>query len=183
MPRLIIGIAGKAGVGKDSLAHALSWRFSLVHTSFAAPLKKMLEVIGLNRKDFDNNERKEMHIPAYGTSYRRLLQTLGTEWGRSHHPDFWVQVAARDWLSHNFGAVYSDVRFENEASWIRSLGGSIIHLEGPDRRLLSSDARSHASELGIAFVEGDWRIQNVTGSIEDAAQATALLIEQRLEKG
>lgn len=127
-PHALIGIAGKAGVGKDTFASALMPYLNRVANvlnfglwdkdSFAAPIKAMLKAgLGLNDKDI----RAEA---AYGKSYRHLAQTLGTEWGRQLVDyDIWVTSAKR--RSSNINVVFTDLRFKNELKFINTYGVSI----------------------------------------------------------
>lgn len=103
------------------------------------------------------------------TSARRVLQTLGTEWGRRQREDLWVdymiRVAERlttedvayDRAAGVFqmnvrrraaGVIVPDVRFSNEGRAIRARGGKIVCVERPCVGL-TGEAASHESERGI----------------------------------
>lgn len=159
----LIGFTGKAGVGKDTAAAHVREHYGFKHYAFAWPIKAMLEAMGLPEKDYLDRASKEAVIPAYGVSYRVLAQTLGTEWGRARHPDFWLITAQLHHAAAEAagypGIVISDVRFENEAAWIRSVGGVVVHIEGRATTLEGTTAQ-HASEAGIAYVPGDLRVWN-----------------------
>lgn len=69
---------------------------------------------------------------------RHVLQTLGTEFGRSIDPDIWVNIALkrsedilRDTLNKQNLVVISDGRFRNEALAVKRLGGTVIRLLNP----------------------------------------------------
>jgi hypothetical protein len=90
---------------------------------------------------------------------RYLLQTLGTEWGRTHiDTDLWVKCeqARLEKLYPEERIVYDDVRFENEAALIRSYGGLIVHVKRPGLKL--DDV--HKSEKGIVVAKGDVTLDN-----------------------
>ena len=79
---------------------------------------------------------------------RRLMQELGTEWGRRRMgDDFWVdrwREKAAEALAENVaGVVADDVRFENEAAAVRDLGGRVILVQAA---AAAAPAASHASE-------------------------------------
>ena len=96
------------------------------------------------------------------------MQTLGTEWGRELiNPELWLILAKQRLLNFGPGMVIADVRFENEAEWVRSQGGRVIHIERPS----AVAVEVHASEAGIKFKgeEGDFKIIN-GGSLEDLQQ-------------
>jgi hypothetical protein len=79
-----------------------------------------------------------------GQSWRFLLQRVGTEVGRSCHPDLWVQLAIRsqkEWAGKINLIVFDDVRFENEARQCNLL----IEL----RRQGIDYAKRHASNMGL----------------------------------
>jgi hypothetical protein len=114
-------------------------------TSFAAPMKQMLEAAfpGVN---FHSGDR-EAPIEWLGKSPRQLMQTLGTEWGREQvNPALWTLLAehqienARQ--NHSPGLVLSDVRFHNEADMILRNGGELWHIH----RDGAADVGDHASE-------------------------------------
>lgn len=159
----VIGLHGLARSGKDTVAHfILSTRGGHVY-SFADPIRAMLRPLGIDMSDPYWLARKEEIIPALGTSPRRLMQTLGTEWGRELiNPNLWLILAKQRLLAYGPGMIVADVRFENEADWIRSQGGRIIHIERPDAMAVAA----HASEAGVAFKDEDFRIIN-GGTLED----------------
>ncbi|HHK4489846.1 TPA: deoxynucleotide monophosphate kinase, partial [Pseudomonas aeruginosa] len=63
------------------------------------------------------------------------------------------------------GFVISDVRFDNEADWIRAKGGVVVHL----RRQGAADVAAHSSESGITPGARDLFISN-DGSLNDLYQ-------------
>jgi hypothetical protein len=156
----IIGLAGRKQVGKSTAAEALEGLdFELC--SFAYTLKLMARILmgncGLSEKQKQHAERhKEDILPLIGVSYRYLLQTLGTDWGREKiNENLWILAAAHDASVWN-QVVFDDVRFECEAAWIREQGGLIVHIERPS--LAADDA--HASEAGIVYGLGDVLVVN-----------------------
>ena len=153
----LIGLAGRARSGKDTVAEYLYKKHAFCPMAFAAPLKAMLEVIGI---DCNDATKKEVIDPRFGKSPRQIMQYLGTEWMRNCiHPDGWVRIAAYRvqkyrQLTQTLSAdtlVFSDVRFENEANWIRSEGGQIWHLWREDVPEISP----HVSELPLPIESGD----------------------------
>lgn len=156
---MIVGFSGKKGSGKSTAAQALADHGFYVH-SFAAPIKSMIRMFlgayGLSESQIAAAEKnKEQAIDGIGLPYRHLCQTLGTEWGRVQvHPDAWVVCAAQA-VSGLDDVVFDDVRMENEADFIRSAGGLVVHINRLDTK---QDA--HASERGIAFKGRDIWINN-----------------------
>lgn len=67
-----------------------------------------------------------------GTSARFLLQTLGTEFGRSVDPYVWVDTLVRTALQTRMKfCVVSDVRFENELRFFRRQGHPVWWIRRP----------------------------------------------------
>ncbi len=168
---ILIGIHGRAGTGKDIAARYLAERFGFMHLAFADHIKKALVILfrdthGLTHEHFSGT-KKERVIEGFGKSPRQLMQSFGTEWGREKvNPDVWIMIvhalikARREILSRQNiyfpGAVISDVRFNNEAQWIRSQGGVVIHLY----RQAAKPVNPHVSELGIDSDHADVVISN-----------------------
>lgn len=154
---MLIGLAGKKRVGKDTAARVFAGRGWHVD-SFAAPLRALVEQIAGPITD-DNKERGITWLG--GKSRREMMQTLGTEWGRQMvHPEIWVRSLLRRVQGRR--AVIPDVRFENEASAIREAGGIIIHITRPT----APADDPHVSEAGIAVQRTDFVIHN-DGSLQD----------------
>lgn len=179
MPTLI-GIYGKARSGKDTAADYLAKRHGLMKYALAEPIKQMLKA-GFG-DHFHEGDRSGI-CPETCKSYREMMQTLGTEWGREMmHPELWVRMAAKKWKwvqdgcphETEFGTVsnarindkplvrgmiISDVRFRSEARWIQQAGGVVIELYGR-----GSDTPvgvpGHISEAGLGPDEVDMGINN-----------------------
>jgi hypothetical protein len=95
-----------------------------------------------------------------GISPRYLAQTLGTEWGRKMVDEqIWLKIAQQKFNRVNttaqmdggriigLGMIIPDVRFDNEAQWIKDAGGLLLQVDRPGQEIISED--SHASEAGI----------------------------------
>lgn len=164
MPQVpLIGIAGRARSGKDTVANFIIAAIGGYRYSFADPIRAMLAPLGVDMNDPYWQARKEDIIPALGVSPRRMMQTLGTEWGRNLiNPDLWIVLAHQRLLQNGPGMVISDVRFENEAAWIRKHGGRIIHVIRPDAKAIEA----HASEDGIEVQDTDAQLFN-NGTLEE----------------
>lgn len=152
---VLVGIAGRAGSGKSAAAEYLCRAYDFEPVAFAGAIKDLLADLLTSR----GAEYAHLHEPALktrpiaqmaGLSARQLMQSLG-DWGRSLHPDWWVQQ-----LAHHIGMaeapalrtpvhdriVVSDVRYDNEAHWIIDQGGVIIRLH----RDQAGPAEAHSSE-------------------------------------
>lgn len=150
-PMRLIGIAGPARAGKDTLASYLLDNLSndWLRSSFADPLKEMLRAIGVDCSD----GKKAVVSDDYGVTPRHMMQTLGTEWGRNLiDSDIWVKAFAR--MNAGKCVIVPDVRFENEAELVRE-HGVLIHLVGR-----GGIEGNHVSENAIAFMPGDIVIDN-----------------------
>lgn len=125
---MLIGLCGPEGAGKSLAARLIAAQIpgAVIHP-FAAPLKRMIEALGVDRKHlYGKPEEKAASLYLFGgRSARDAMQTLGTEWGRvCVDPEIWV----RAWLASlpTAPAIADDLRFQNEADAIKSRGGRII---------------------------------------------------------
>lgn len=179
----LIGITGRAGAGKSTVARRLVERWGFEELAFATPLKHglvvMLRELGLTLHHVEDAALKEAPIPiADGTTTpRALLQTLGTDWGRKMvHERIWLEVMARRLERlHDANVVITDVRFANEAELLHQLGGIVWHIE---RGVAAIKTAHHASEAGIPSGYIDARIQNTTGTDALLTAVDALVAER-----
>lgn len=164
-PTRLIGIHGRAGSGKTTVAEMIPGATVI---QLADPIYAMLECcLGVHEKWLRRPAMKAREIPWIGKSPRQLLQTLGTEWGRRMVcDDFWIKILGfRIMALQRSGAsviAVADVRFENEAEFLRSVGGEIWHILRPG----TDQPNAHVSEAGIAIRDGDHVIDN-NGTLDD----------------
>lgn len=168
----IIGITGKAKSGKDEMVvqyfkrpdHPLAQKYAfadeLKHSAaafFGEPIGKFYE----NKDDISEQ---------WGISYREMLQKLGTDFARNMiHEDFWVQMLDTKikGIPSAIQLVFiTDVRFDNEAEWIRYNGGAVIEIIREGHTLLERTEAEHSSEDGISQLLVDYRMLNDSG-VED----------------
>jgi dephospho-CoA kinase len=162
---VLVGIAGKAGSGKDTVANHLKAHYGFGGLAFADPIRAgMKAIVGLKDENFQH-PTKEVVLPEFGKSPRQMMQTLGTDWARELvHQDFWLILAGKkieELKAQGVNVALTDVRFENEAAFVRNSGGVIWHVKRPGIGAVNA----HKSEAGVEFVDGDVIIDN-SGSLQ-----------------
>lgn len=166
--KTLIGIHGKMGSGKDTLAtviHALCPR-QFRSNSFARPLKAgVMAMFGWDSDVLEDRKKKEAVDDFWGFTPRSAMQLLGTEYGRRLLcDDIWIKAAEQFYQQARkaeSSVIMTDVRFENEAEWIRSKENSIlIHVVDPTAAIVDPESL-HPSERGVNFLPGvDLHISN-----------------------
>lgn len=160
---IIIGLAGKAGSGKDTVGEYLANKHGFITIAFADALK---EHIGKGVFALSNNQLygsgKEVIDRRYNASPRKILQITGTAM-REIYKDVWVDTVFRSIgveLAMGFTKfAITDVRFSNESEAIRKHGGVIWKIE---RELAGAKngVDNHASEREIEECPADCIIYN-----------------------
>jgi hypothetical protein len=174
LPKLnFIGLHGKMQSGKDTLAEVIrreSEGYRCLQVSFALAMKKAFQTLfgGEHANYFGTNADKDMASPFWEErlgehfrSYRSILQWMGTDIFREHvHMDFWLFVLEK-YLMDELDAgrivaprdiiVCSDVRYDNEAHFIKRLGGLVAHIKRADGKVAETTGiAGHRSEAGLS---------------------------------
>lgn len=181
---ILIGITGRAGAGKDTVADFLVREYGFVKLSVAGPLKRMLAAAGLTEPA--DREDKEKSIEGFDFTWRQAAQALGTEWGRSLDPSLWVKILAKEVrnLERMYSAtgarvVISDIRYDNEAYMVRELGGQVMHILGRAADL--GQAADHASEDGVLYFPRRDKVLVNDGTLQDLYRKVPLLLKESAE--
>lgn len=179
---LVVGLTGEMGSGKSTVLEMLRLMYSprpVRLVKFAEPLYNIQEYI--YNRILSIYKRPETFIKD-----RKLLQWIGTEWGRETISDaLWVDLwkaKANEWTEHNKSTIVvsDDCRFDNEAETIKSLGGFVVKVfSSKNKERIDTEAGivHHKSESGVSHKFIDYWIDN-NGSMEHLrAQVSNLVAE------
>ena len=169
---MLIGLAGFARSGKDTLADHLVESRGYTKIAFAEPMREAL--VRLNPTiEVGSFKLAKLatavdvwgweELKSISPDIRGLMQRLGTEVGRQMFgEDFWVQQTMKRVAGVDGNCVVSDVRYPNEARAIRDAGGIVIRVErnGVDA------PNNHTSETALDSFEFDYVLRN-DGSIKE----------------
>lgn len=139
------------------------WKFKTVDIlrSYLGPFLKDLNRYQVLELFFDKtlpnyaDSLKENEIVEISTSPREVYQLFGTEFGRELDPLLWLKLAELE-LEKQGCLIITDIRFENEAKFIRDNGGRVVHI----KREGSLKVNQHSSENGVASTNKDITILN-----------------------
>ncbi len=161
----IIAFTGEIGNGKSTAAERLSSFYlpaEVRELGFADPLKRAcLAVFGGELKNYYGTQAEKAEPtkfweealgPNYST-YRKIMQTFGTEVMRNHvDKNIWIHSMGRSLeRAREEGkelVIITDLRYDNEATFVRQQGGAIIeciNLSLPTK----VETDTHSSEQGI----------------------------------
>ena len=154
---MLIGFSGKKGSGKSYFANYLVNNKLFIKLSFASPLKEITKILfNLSDEDVKDPIKKELINPKFNASPRELMQWLGTDIMReefnkkfNYSGSIWidnVKDRVKTLLDNNKDVVIDDVRFQNEADMIHSLGGIVINLRNDLDNTLNNSTSTHSSE-------------------------------------
>lgn len=173
MTKTVLGLAGYARSGKDTVADLLITD-GFTRIAFADTLREALYRLDPAVQAFDTDTFLPVRevVDAVGwegakivtPEVRDLLQRLGTEVGRDMFGyNFWVeQTFRRINSSPSEKWVVTDVRFPNEADAVRDAGGFVVRVRRPG----FGPVNSHPSETALDSYEFDGYIDN-EGTITD----------------
>jgi len=161
---MIIGVAGKKQVGKDTVAAYIAGQIGIKHVAFATKVKDVVgDVFGLDFFTLKGAE-KEQHRPK--------MQFIG-DGLRDFDALIWVKYLFRQFPDN---IVISDVRYPNEVDFIHSQGGYVIYISR-DTGLVDN----HRSETALeGCTDFDISIEN-NGTLADLYNKVQLFLENTLQ--
>jgi hypothetical protein len=155
--KMWIGLAGKKRSGKSTIGRMIA-RYGYIECALADPIKRCVDNLFCWIVSDDN---KDQVYPGWEFSPRKAYQLFGTEFGRALRHDLWTFYADR-YFSGYKNVVVTDIRFDDEAEWIRNKGGVVIHLM---REVDCDDC--HESENGITLFSSEDRYIYNNGTLEE----------------
>lgn len=176
---MIIGLTGYAQSGKDTVASLLVEHYGYTRVAFADKIRELLyemdppfpmetgQVVGLQNLidiyGWDSAKQNSL--------VRSMLQNLGvgarTVFGNNH----WVVEAFKDMDILNKDYVITDVRFANEAEFVKTFNGTIWRVTRPG----VGPVNGHVSESELDSIEVDATINN-DGDFKDLMVELAELL-------
>lgn len=146
MRHKIIGFTGKMGAGKSACANLLSNLITEHNKEAQVKIFKFAQPL----YDIQRYAYERINRDMKGEKDRKLLQFLGTDWGRSIDENLWVNLWRIEVRTYTFKYNYNyvindDLRFDNEAEQVVAMGGVIFEVQ----------AERDTREARIPLIQGD----------------------------
>ena len=170
--KLKLGIVGKIGQGKSTMADYLCKEKGFIEYAFAGPLKRGVGVLFDFTYEQLYTEEKEKIDPRWGVSPRVILQQIGLDLFRNNilkhiqglniFKSFWIDHFYR-WFDQckNQNVVVSDCRFPDEFESLKDCGFMIYKIIRPNFNIFYF----HSSEILQDNISSDETIYN-DGTLE-----------------
>lgn len=151
----IIGLSGKKQCGKDTV-------YDISHEQFhLGTVFKLAFADGVKEEVAQACGVTVQYMEANKDIFRRIYQWWGTDFRRNlYGQDYWIKYLANKmrgsekYYEHLF---ITDVRFRNEADWIKSQGGKLVRIQ----RAQDGACDGHQSESDLDnYKEWDYVIEN-----------------------
>ena len=131
---MIIGIFGKKGHGKDTIADYLVNYHNFHKLTYAETIKKICkEIFSLSEDQLNNHTLKEEIDPRWNKSPRQIMQLIGTDlFRKTFSEDIWVNILcekAKKLLLEGKNIVISDIRHSNELEKLFTLSNHVLILQ------------------------------------------------------
>jgi len=123
---MLVGINGKAGAGKDTIADHLINKYGYKRIALADPIKRLVQdVFALDEHTVYDRVAREQPLKEWPDwTVRKLLQYIGTELFRENIDDvIWVKSLWLKIKNSKDNYVVSDIRFNNELYYLKDNAG------------------------------------------------------------
>jgi hypothetical protein len=175
--KLIVALSGVAGAGKDTVGNILVTKHGFTRVSFADVLKEEVSnVFSLPLHFFHDRSTKDTPLLEWPILSNRLTKAaLGDAILNEHRhytprllciyyasvmrgfsEDIWIAKASRQMDKLPGNVVITDLRFLNEADWVRRQFGKVIRIERGD----VIHTLQHESETQLNGLNFDHTISN-----------------------
>lgn len=165
MSKIIALYSPAAQSGKSTIAGILNER-GYRTIKFAGVLKDMIRTMlfgagipynTVERMIEGDLKEKPIRFPDFEVTPRKLMQTLGTEWGRGINPDLWADLTISKASKAAGKVIIDDMRFPNEFEAVKAAGGITIMVTRPG---VVRPANCHPSEGQLDNHPFDYHVVN-----------------------
>ncbi|MCC3160512.1 hypothetical protein LJ737_24965 [Hymenobacter sp. 15J16-1T3B] len=176
----LIGLAGRRGSGKDTVARLVQELQPARHwqiRSFGDAIKGVCAVLsGESTAPYYTQPGKAELVPTYGLTRGELLQQVGAAL-RAWRGPVWIEALLAG-LPTDRPVIVADLRFPDEADTLRARGALIWRVEGDPLRQRGDGTRddNHPSETALDHYAPYDAVLRNDGSLEELrAQVERLL--------
>lgn len=158
---MLIGLIGRLKSGKDTAGRRLTEKHGFSRYAFADILKELCSY-AVDREDLGWDG--ENWIGSKTPLGRQILQGIGHGAREVLGPDVWVDAMAMAIAINQKNAtdddiVITDVRYLNEAEWVKRRGGLLIRINRPDVDR-SGPEHQHPTEANVDNLPADIELTN-----------------------
>lgn len=178
----LIGMSGRRGSGKDTVArllHQLQPERNWQIRSFGDSIKSVCAALtGESVAPYYSQKGKAELVPLFHRTRGEMLQQVGSAL-RAWEPLVWVDAFFAS-LPQDGYVLVPDVRFANEADPIRARGGLMLRIEGDPLQQRGDGTRddNHPSEVAMDdYPHFDFVIHN-TGTFQDLERQVRELLKR-----
>lgn len=172
----IIGISGQKKSGKDTVYGMIDETLSgdCTRFAFADELKREISFACNVTVDYINEHKDR---------FRPILQWWGTEFRRFDNDTYWIDALAEIMSRSDANVrVITDVRFHNEAKFVKDNGGVIISVvRVDDYNPVKVDL--HDSETQMIGYPSDYTIFNRSGDFTNLRKDVEFVLSDLIKKG
>lgn len=164
---MLIGLIGNISSGKSTCAKVFQ-DHGFEEKTFATPLKDAIKALfGFSDEQLYGSEKEVSDPRWFNITPRQVMQFVGTDLLREQMSklipelgnNIFMHKLKLDIRESDKNIIVSDIRFQNERDFIKSMGGIIIKIERS-----GLGVQSHSSEQ-LDDLQYDYKIEN-NGSLE-----------------
>ena len=191
---MIIGVNGKINSGKSMVCQILRdladrYGKRVEIKSFAYPIYKVVsDLVGMPIGEIKNKKKNhtEVRLGDVTTNYRSIMQTIGNGLREYGYHDIWLdslfgvdnQKVSNELTWVNDWWIIEDLRYDNEAQRIKSLGGYVFQVNRN-----KSEDNSHIAENSLShWSDWDMVIENNYSNVDEAKAKLYLQLDEFVEE-
>lgn len=179
-PDIVVGVIGKAGSGKDTVADHLVRDHGFTKMALADPIRKIVETVFFVDFSTYNTDRgmRDRPLPDYPTwTVRKLQQIIGTEFFREHvDEDVWIKNLCARVSRCQYPVVVADIRFPNERDKLKAM----LRAAGRHMVFVKLTRPGYDGSVGVSGHASE--AHDLPGDIEIANDETVAELETAVDK-